>query len=167
MEIIFILVSIIKSVAVGLGVGASTLAICSFFVAINDGQIDPSERRMLGVIYVVLRVAMVLILLSVLALFLLTSNVSLTAPAWAEWSMIAVLYLNALLMTKHIMPSKFGPAIQATTWYTLGVLASLAGLGLASFSYGAFLGYYVAAVIIAIVIVNSVMAYQKSRKQTS
>ncbi len=147
--------------------GASTLAIINFFVAIADGTIDPQERKLMGVVYIVLRVAMVLILITTLALALihitLTDLPYFTPFTLSIWTLIVVLYANAVLMTKHIMPSKVGPALQAATWYTLGIVLSLVSIGLFAFTYTTFLLGYAIAIIIAIAIVNSVMVLLKKK----
>ncbi len=70
MIMIITLATIIQSMAISLGVGSSTLAIINFFVAIADGAIDETERKMMGVVYKVLRVAMVLILITTILLLL-------------------------------------------------------------------------------------------------
>jgi hypothetical protein len=168
MEIIIVLVAIIQSMAISLGVGSSTLAIINFFVAIADGKIDPQERAMMGIVYTVLRVAMVLILLT--ALVLTGINYSIAGLAYfnpfvlAVWTVIGVLYLNAFLMTKHVMPSNIGPGLQAASWYTLGVLMTLIPLGLDGFDYFEFVIGYAAGIALALAIVNGIMSYQKQQR---
>lgn len=161
MEIIIILGTVLQSAAISLGMGASTLAIIIFFVAIADGTIDPAERKMMGVVYVILRVAMVLILVTFLLLlgvqYLSGNPVILNL---AQLTLIAVLFGNAILMTKRIMPSTVGPAIQAGTWYTQGIMAAVLPLGYV-LSYGQFLLAYVTMIVLAVSIVNGVMAYLK------
>lgn len=90
MEIIMLFVAVIFSFATSLGVGSSTLAIANFFVAIADGMIDPEERKMMGVVYIVLRVAMVLLFIT---LTLLTGYntyhlgaAAFTPLLFAQWS---------------------------------------------------------------------------------
>jgi len=167
MEIIIILLSILQSVGVSLGVGSSTLAICNFFVAIADGEIDLSERRLMGVVYITLRVAMVLILVTTLALtvanYLGQGTSYLTPFIVGFWILISVLYINAVLMTKHIMPSSVGPALQASTWYTMGVLVALVPLGLNGFSLFHFALGYATAILLAISLVNALMHELKHR----
>ena len=163
------LVALIASMATSLGVGSSTLAIINFFVAIADGTIDPAERRMMGNVYVVLRVAMVILF------FTLTFQTgfntyhngaaALTAFVGAQWTVLAILYTNAILMTLRIMPSTFGPGIQAGSWYTLGGLAALAGLGITGFGYGLFILAYVTFIVFAISLVNGLMAILKAKKE--
>lgn len=171
METIYALNAIVQSMSVSLGVGASTLAILNFFVAINDGQIDTSERKIMGVTYIVLRLAMILILITTLlqALILLGYFGSgyLSGVSLGAWTALAVLFINATLMTKRIMPSTFGPAIQAGSWYTLGLLLALVSVQWASFTYWQFILGYIAAITLAVAIVNGTIAYQKHKRQPS
>lgn len=161
MEIIIILGTVLQGAAISLGMGASTLAIINFFVAIADGNIEPTERKMMGVVYVVLRVAMVLILVTfilMLGLEYISGNPVMFNLAQA--TLIAVLFGNAVLMTKRIMPSTIGPALQASTWYIQGIMAAVLPLGYV-LSYGQFLLAYVTMIVLAVSIVNGVMAYLK------
>lgn len=166
MEIIYIGLSILQTIAISLGVGSSTLAIASFFVAIADGKIESDERKMLGVIYVLLRTAMVLIAVTtaILGLIQMNTGVYLSPFILSHWVLIAALFLNAVLMTKHIMPSKFGPSIQAASWYTLGITTALVPLDLAGYSLPAFFIGYGIAIVMVIAIVNRVMAYLKNHQ---
>lgn len=167
MEIAYIAVAILQSIAVSLGVGSSTIAITQFFSAIADGNIDETERRMMGVVYFVLRIAMGLITVTSLAQAgIIYSFVGLgyfNPFTVGLWVVIVVLFLNAVLMTKHLMPSKFGPGIQAGSWYTLGILFAMVPLGLTSFSYVQFALVYAGILILTIAIVNGVMSYRRSR----
>ena len=161
MELLIIIVTILQSIGISLGVGASTLAITNFFVAIADGQISPDERKMMGIVYVILRIAMGVILTTTFILLLVhmmkDSGSYLTTFKAAQWTLIGMLFLNALLMTKHLISSMFGQSVQAGTWYTLGILAALFSLNLVNFSYWQFLLGYVAVVALAIVVVNLTM----------
>jgi hypothetical protein len=165
MEIMVSVAAIIQGVAISLGVGASTIAIVSFFGAIADGVIDKTERYMLGFVYFVLRVAIVLILLTVLAQFvgevMTTGTLALTTNTVATIVLVSVLYLNALLMTAKIMPPTIGPALQASSWYSLGFMASLSAQGMVTFSILAFILGYLTFFAFAVMVVNGVMAYVK------
>jgi hypothetical protein len=163
------ILTIIQAFAISLGVGSSTLAIVNFFVAIADGKIDDTERKMMGVVYVVLRVAMVLILLTTLALLGL-GLLAHEAPVLANYALltiVAVLYLNAILMTKHIMPSTFGPSIQAGSWYALAALMSILAQGYEVTSYPLFLLMYASWLVLATGIVNGVMAYLRAKRHNT
>ena len=157
-----------QSFAISLGVGASTLAILNFFAAIADGTIDPTERRMMGIVYVVLRVAMVLILVTTLFLIVAeqaSNNIgALSAFAFGPLTALAILFSNAILMSLHWMPSTFGPALQAGSWYTLGTLAALKSLQLTNFTYFEFLLGYLAWIVLAVGVVNGAMAWMKAQR---
>ena len=170
MEIIIIVLAILQAMAISLGVGSSTIAILNFFVAISDGKISPEERNIMGITYTVLRVSMVVILLTTFVLALLNMQ-TYTASYFTDykiavWTLIFVLFLNAFLMTKHIMPSTFGPALQAGTWYTLGTITALLSLNLDNFTYFQFIVGYFAALSLAVGLVNGVMHYLKNKKTT-
>lgn len=162
MEIIVILLSVLFNISLSLGVGSSTLAIINFFVAIADGKINPEERRMMGVVYVVLRISMVLLLLT--SLLLMSINVqqmglvTYSPLMIATWILLFILYLNAILMTVRFMPSAFGPSIQAGTWYTFGIITTLSSLGII-FSVTQFVLVYVSFVLFITLLVNSIMQY--------
>jgi len=169
MTLFIALLTILQSFTISLGVGSSTLAIINFFAAIADGVIDETERRMMGIVYVVLRIAMVLILVSTLTLIFFSSVetglLNMSSFTIAQLITLAALYLNAILMTWRIMPSTFGPALQAGSWYTLGALSALQILGSTGFSLGQFLMGYITWLVLAVGIVNGVMAILKAKKQ--
>jgi hypothetical protein len=161
------LIAILQSFSISLGVGSSTLAILNFFVAIADGSISPDERRMMGVVYIILRIAMILILITTLCLLAAqysAGTLYLVPYNVAQLVVIGVLFVNAMLMTAHLMPSNFGPAIQAGNWYTLGTLAALVPLSMTNFSLLHFFFAYITWIILAISIVNGVMAIQAAKR---
>jgi len=172
MTILITLVAILQSISISLGVGSSTLAIINFFSAIADGTIDETERRMMGVVYVVLRVAMFGILIGMTVQIVVNwvaGTLLLTAPLFAEMLIIAVLFLNAYLMTKRLVPSTIGPGLQAGSWYALGILQALAlqSVTVAGPYFVSFLLAYAAWLVLAIAIVNGVMAILKARRATA
>lgn len=167
MEIIYIITAVLQSFGLSAGVGSSTIAVVQFFSAIADGKIDENERRIMGVTYTVLRVSMGLILLTTAihgAIFYYYAGlgVSYFNPfTVAIWLVIAVLFLNALAMSKHWLPSTLGPGIQAGSWYTLGVLFAFIPLGLTGFTFVQFILAYAGMVLLAVAIINGVMNHLK------
>lgn len=161
-------VAIVQSISISLGVGSSTLAILNFFAAIADGTIDETERRMMGIVYVVLRVAMWAILTSTLLLvsveYSAVGLMGISAFTFAQLFTLKILFINATLMTAHLMPSTYGPAIQAGSWYTLGGLLAMQLQGVVNFTFVQFFLAYIAWIVLAIGIVNGAMAIQKARK---
>lgn len=162
------LITILQSVAISIGVGGSTFAILNFFNALQDGVIDDTERRMMGVVYTVLRIAMVAILLTTLALFhvqyVYNGLESFSVLQWAQLFTLFILFLNAGMMTAHIMPSTFGPAIQAGNWYALGLLTTLKPLPDTDFTVLEFGLSYITWLVLAVCIVNGAMAYMKAHR---
>jgi len=170
MEISVLALSIIQSMGISLGVGGSTLAILNFFHAIEDGKIDETERNFMGVTYLVLRVAMGIILVASLILsFIGYNNIGpdyFTGYVAAQSILIAVLFVNAYLMTVRVMPSTFGPAIQAASWYTLGFLMAIFAQGFTHINTLLFIFGYATFIFFAISFINSVMAYLKEKRAT-
>lgn len=169
METLILGLKVLQGMGISLGVGASTLAIIFFFLAIKDGQISRDERSYLGVIYVVLRVAMGIILgTSVLAAilgYLDQGALYFTPYICAQAILTAVLFVNALLMTIHVMPSTFGPAIQASSWYSLGFLAAAYAQGIGNINMLVFVFAYATLVFFAVSFINAMMAYLKEKRE--
>jgi hypothetical protein len=168
MTIFITLVAIIQTFTVSLGVGSSTLAIINFFVAIADGKIDETERKMMGVVYTALRVAMVGILVTTLGLialeFISKGAVSLTAFDIAQLFTLTVLFVNATLMSMRLMPSTFGPALQAGSWYTLGALVALKLQGITDFTFIQFVMAFATWLVLSVGIVNGIMSLLKKHR---
>jgi hypothetical protein len=168
MNIILVLVALVQFLAVSLGVGSSTLAVTNFFVAIADGKIDETERKMMGIAYIILRVAMVAILITTGILtthtLLAVGIGGITTFTLAQISMIVVLYANATLMTLRIMPSTVGPAFQAAAWYALGALGALMALQLTEFTYLQFALSFAADCAANVAITNGLMWYLKAKR---
>ncbi len=162
------LLFVLQSISISLGVGSSTIAIVNFFVAIADSKINADERRMMGVVYVILRIAMILILVTTSLLLLIdyvqVGASALTAFVVAQFTLVFVLFMNAILMTARRMPSTIGPALQASTWYTFGVITALLAIDLAQFTPFQFLLGYITVFVLAVSVVNGLMAYLKNHK---
>jgi hypothetical protein len=116
----------------------------------------------LGVIYLTLRIAMVTILTSVVYLSMVMPSFSTIIQQL--FALIAVLYLNAVLMTKHWIPSKLGPPLQAATWYTLGTLVTVDLFSIYTVTWLNFVYLYAGFIVIGIAIVNVFLWYIFSRK---
>ncbi|MFT7644380.1 MAG: hypothetical protein ACI9BF_000023 [Candidatus Paceibacteria bacterium] len=169
MTLFITLVAILQPFSISLGVGSSTLAIVNFFVTIADGAIDETERRMMGVVYVVLRVATLMILLTTGALvsieFTNGGIVGFSTIIYAQLLTLIMLFVNASLMTARVMPSTYGPALQAGSWYTLGTLSALQIVGIVNFSFLNFLFGYITWLILAVAIVNGIMSVLAARRK--
>lgn len=169
MEMLILIIAVLQSMAISLGVGSSTLAILNFFVAVKDGKIDETERHFMGITYIVLRVAMVIILFTTLILAFYHFN-RIGADYFSTYTiaqivLITVLYLNALLMTLHLIPSTLGPALQASTWYTLGFILAFFTQGYENYSLYNFALGYIGVFIVAFIIVNSILTHLRYKNK--
>ena len=169
METIILILKILQTMGISLGVGTSTMAVTLFFLAIRDGEISRDERAYLGVVYTVLRVAMGIILVTsalIAALGFSTEALTMfTSYFSVQVLLIAVLFVNAFLMTIHMMPSTFGPAIQASSWYSLGILAAMYGQGITNINILVFLFAYLTLIFFAVSFINAMMAYLKEKRE--
>jgi len=108
----------------GLAAGASTFALTFYFMGMKDGVIDRSERRFMGAVYFVLRVALVVIIVTEvfyvfyygLPAFTLVETAEVL---WFRWMLLGVIIGNAILMQLHRMPMWLGPALAGGSWYAL------------------------------------------------
>lgn len=169
MEFSLIALAVLQSMGISLGVGASTMTVVFFFNAIKDGTITVEERNYLGLAYIILRVAMVTILATYLLMaifgYLDQGQAYFREYTLAQTVLIAVLFLNALLMTVKMMPSTFGPAIQASTWYTLGFMSALYGQDIETVDTLIFLLGYGTTILFAVALINGIMAYLKDKRE--
>lgn len=154
------LLPVITSMAISLGVGSSTFALIFYFMAKHNPALRETGRPYQKAVYIVLRVAMAAILLMeiVKITLYLYHDVPLKELLAVDvlafmWTVIAVLFLNAILMTLHYMPMRAGPAIQATSWYTLGLISSMPG-DLLTYTYLPLLLTYLGGIIAMAVVIE-------------
>lgn len=157
LETLLPFVVIYYNTAISLGVGGSSIVIASFITALSDKKISTEERKLLGVIYITLRIAMA-------SIATMLAYISFVAPALMPslayvWLMVFVLYINAIFMTKHWISPKFGPALQAATWYTLGFVVVIDAFSLYTVSSFFFFTLYAVDILIALASVNLFLWY--------
>jgi hypothetical protein len=129
---------LIFNIGLTLGVGSSTFALIFYIRGLEDGTIDPSEKRFMHTVYVMLRVGMALIALGLLAT-LATGQSLPPAQYMMQWTLLAVITGNAILMQKHVIPMKIGPVLAGGSWYSLFLVTSLP---FATVQYIELLAYY-------------------------
>ena len=158
MLILFSILEVLGAVALSLGVGSSTFALIFHFMGMRAPAAHTAGKPYQKVVYVVLRIAMALILLTEIGKTILYVQNGLTLEAARAahsllflWTLIGALYMNAILMTLHLMPMKAGPAIQATSWYALGVLTALP---VVTFTYLPLLLTYLAGIVAMAVLIE-------------
>ncbi|MBP7805127.1 MAG: FAD-binding oxidoreductase [Candidatus Pacebacteria bacterium] len=109
-----IIVDIIYTLGLTLGVGSSTFALIFYIRALEDGVVDPSEKRFMHTVYIVLRIGMVLIGIGLVGLLSTKS-----ATLILQWILLIIITINAVLMAYRYMPMKYGPVIAGGSWYSL------------------------------------------------
>lgn len=118
MELFNLIAELTFRLGITLGVGASTFALTFFLLALTDGNIDSSEKRFMHAVYFVLRIGMFLIALGLFA-SLFGEMFSPPLQYTVQWILLGIIILNAILMTVHWMPMKYGPVIAGGSWYSL------------------------------------------------
>lgn len=165
MEIAYIVNMMVLSFAVSLGVGTSTVALTQMLVSLRAGLFgDENVRKLTGTVFIILRVAMVAILITLIGqlaiIYQFTGNFLFISPFFLSlYTVVGVLYLNAILMTFHVMPRSIGPAIQAGSWYALGALVAFIPLGLTAFAYLDFALFYAGWLFLAVAALNIAIKY--------
>jgi hypothetical protein len=143
-----IITSLIFDIGLTLGVGSSTFALIFFIRALEDGTIDQLEKRFMHTVYFVLRIGMILIGIGLLATLLTGQSLPFTQYAM-QWTLLAVVTINALLMTWNIMPMTIGPVLAGGSWYALFLVTSLP---IAPVSYMKLLVYYALFLVVFFVV---------------
>ena len=135
-----------------LGTGGATIAEVQINIALKDKQVDQSERALMHANYWVIRVGMGIILLSVIGMFwyhlsagnlwILTSE-----KLWIKDVMFIAIFVNAILLTKRLVPLWLGASISFTSWWGATLLGLAKGLSLSFETY--LIGYTAAIFIVA------------------
>lgn len=137
MEFLWIASNLLFNVGVTLGVGASTFALTFYVAALRDGVMDDSEKRFMHIVYAMLRIGMSLIAVTLIVAYFLGFP---QTPAYLmQWTLLIVITVNAILMTVHLMPMRFGPILAGGSWYGLFLVSEVPFYGT---SYGELLAGY-------------------------
>lgn len=147
------IVDFIFTVGLTLGVGSSTFALIFFIRALQDGVIDASEKRFMHTVYAVLRIGMILIFAGLIGHALLGAY---SLQLGLQLALLSVITINAILMTKRLMPMKYGPILAGGSWYSLFIVTQT---DIASFGFWFALFAY----IVFLVIFYNVFEYLKRR----
>lgn len=145
-------IDLIYAIGLCLAVGSSTYALTFYLQSLQDGVMDASERAFLHTVYFVLRIGMGMLLMANLALLVWAAAYhSVSAVATdsylMEWIVLAVIILNAVLMTKKRMPMWLGPALAGGSWYLLLIVHTLAEVNVPLPAWLAFYVFFVAAFV--------------------
>jgi hypothetical protein len=135
------MIDFIYTIGLTLGVGSSTFALIFFIRSLEDGVVDASERRFMRSVYVVLRIGMTLTCLALVGSIILEHAISYLQGI--QLILLAIITLNAILMSQKIMPMRFGPVLAGGSWYSLFIVSKTtivdAGTSLLALSYFLFL----------------------------
>ena len=158
------LLSFIGMLGLVLAVGSSTYAITFFQQSILDGRIDDTEKRFLHTVYLILRLGMLLLTISVLwRMVLLTLT---DAPLfsdqtlWFQFTLLLAVNINAILMDRHLIPMWLGPAIAGGSWYSYFFSVVLAPLSL---TYPLLLLYWACLVTFSIIFLRILNEFSRKK----
>jgi len=122
-SIVSLLAPAIYQLGLTLGIGSSTFALIFYIQFLSDGEMDPTERRVLKTVFFVLRLGMAFIISGLLFFFVLeqASGRSLLNDVGflIQATIMGVIVGNAVLMTLHYMPMWLGPVLAGGSWYAL------------------------------------------------
>ncbi len=118
------LLSIIKHIGMTFAIGSSTFAMIFYFLSLEDGVIDQSERHFMHTVYFVLRIGLAILVpweLGIMGYALLAQGdwhaYTIEATNWFRIILLGIIIINAALMTKHAMPMWLGPGLAGGSWY--------------------------------------------------
>ncbi|MEK7628730.1 MAG: hypothetical protein AAB421_04945 [Patescibacteria group bacterium] len=140
MELFAALAPFIFKMGTTLGAGSSTFALAFFIKALSDGVIDQSERGLMHVVYAALRISMVLIAVGLVGLLWTREELPLAAY-FMLWTLLSIITINGILMTRRLMPMRLGPVIAGASWYSIFFVSE--SFVDPSTSYGMFWIYYI------------------------
>ncbi len=132
------IVHIIFTVGLTMGVGSSTFALIFYIRALEDGVIDTSEKRFMQAVYAVLRISMILLGASLLGELFTKTDVIPQSEVLAL--LLGIITVNAILMTKRMMPMRFGPVLAGGSWYSILLVSEITAL--TSYGYLVLLALY-------------------------
>ena len=169
MSSLLFLASVIKYFAIAIGVGAVTLSTVNFFIFLSDGTLDKDERHLIATAHLLIRLAILVVLLTLLPEILCyhqTVGIAyLDAVILGELFVLFLLSLNALLLTAGIIPAVMAPVMQVSGWYALGMLNILQFSGATEFSFLLFMLAFVTWFIFVAAVVNGILAYLRAKQQ--
>ncbi len=120
---LYYLAQLFRTYTVGLCLGVSTIVLTFYFVFVAKGQAVPAEKRMMHIVFTVLRIGMILVVLSELTSLLYNYHVQ-NVTYWTEnpeffmrLTVFAVIVANALAMEFRKISMWLGPVFAGGSWY--------------------------------------------------
>jgi hypothetical protein len=114
---------LVRFLAVGLCLGTSTVVLTMYYYLLAKGHAEPAEKKMMHILYNILRVGMVLAVLTEITCFLYHFHID-NFIYWTDnpellmrWTVFGVIVLNALAMQFHKITMWLGPVLAGGSWY--------------------------------------------------
>lgn len=117
------LVNLIHQYAVGLSVGASTFAMVFYYYSLAQGGLDEAQRKLVHIVYFVLRIGMLLIVVAEFAKFQYNIQINnylywmANPEVYMRLTIFSVIVVNAILMHKRLISMWLGPIFAGGSWY--------------------------------------------------
>ncbi len=159
-----------------LGVGGATMIEIHLNMALRDGKMDEKDREFLGIDFLITRIGMAIAFLtgfgfiwiyySTNQLFRLESGVF-----WGKMAIIAIIIVNAYLLSKHKVSLYWGSAFSFVSWWTAMILGTFLTNGVKVvpsdpiISFITVMGVYGICVIISAFILHKIREAIKARYQ--
>lgn len=122
LELIY-LSQLFRIYTVGLCLGVSTIAMTFYFYVVAHGRTEPSQNKMMHIVYSVLRLGMVLVCISELTDVIYNYHIN-NFIYWTDnpellmrLTIFAVIIFNAIAMQKHWITMWLGPVLAGGSWY--------------------------------------------------
>ncbi len=120
---IYFLAQLFRTYTVGLCLGVSTIAMTFYFYVVAKGHTDKSQNIMMHIVYTLLRVGMVLILCSEIAMIIYNYHIN-NFIYWTDnpellirLSIFCVIVINAFAMQYRKISMWLGPVFAGGSWY--------------------------------------------------
>ncbi len=114
---------LIRFFSVGLCLGTSTVVMTLYFYLVAKGKTEPSEKKIMHVLYTILRVGMGLAVITEITGFIYNYHVD-NFIYWIDnpellmrFTIFSVILADALAMQNHRISMWFGPALAGGSWY--------------------------------------------------
>lgn len=147
------LIKISHIIGTVLGVGGDTFGAIFYFKAMQDGEVDLSESRLLRVCFNVLHIGLVILVISGFGYFLefrlegFPERI-LQDRFIAKVALVVILLINAILLQIRKIPIWLGGAISIVSWYAALILGAWRGI---PYELWQMILVYLAAIVLAAV----------------
>lgn len=135
-----------------LGTGGATVAELQITRALKDKHVSDEERALMHINYTMIRVGMGFVLVSAIAMFWyfwddgLNSYLT-SGKVLMKDLMFVAIFVNAILLTKRMVPLWLGASISFTSWWGASLLGAAGTIPYGFFTL--FIGYIIAIFVVA------------------